>query len=286
MRRMVLAVSAAAILGLAAYVANALLAIPQPYHTASPTAVYPLLSWEEYRTAAHGAEPPVIREAEGEVGALLFFGAEHSNDPGHPQVARLEAAFSRFGPSVVLVEGRPGPIFRPFMDPVSSYGESGALLDLAHNAGVRAFIWELPREDEPRLLLQRFTQEQVAIYLLMRPFPGGANTGEAEAALAAIIEDRGDRPGIENVIGSVDQFDAVWRRNFPSGEDWRDLNGIHGAPGFLGEMFEYGNDIRVQHLLNIVGELMADGERVMVTMGWSHTVRLEPAIAVLAPRSE
>ena len=62
-----------------------------------------------------------------------------------------------------------------------------------------------------------------------------------------------------------------------SGEDWRDLTGVYGAPGFLGEMFEYANDIRDQNMLNIVRELLEEGERVMVTMGWSHAVRIEAA---------
>ncbi|NVE94450.1 hypothetical protein [Altererythrobacter lutimaris] len=275
---LVLAVLAA----LAAYIGYAFHGIAKPYALDSAKQEFSLLSWSDYRERASEFALPIIIQTEADRGALLFFGAEHSNDPSHPQFAELEEAFARFDPTVVVVEGRPGPLLVPFMDPIETYGESGALVQLARQSGSTTYIWELERDDEVALLLDRFSEEQVAIYLLMRPFPGGNSAAEAEATLSAIIEDRKGRSGIQGVIGSLEQFDAAWDRNLASGEDWRALNGVYGAPGFLGEMFEYGNDIRDQHMLNIVRELMEQDERVMVTMGWSHAVRVEPALTQLS----
>ncbi|XUU59622.1 hypothetical protein ACRAQ6_08510 [Erythrobacter sp. HA6-11] len=282
MKRKLALLALAVVAAFAAYIGYAFHGMAGPYELDSAKQEFSLLSWSDYRERAADYDLPIILEAEAGQGAFLFFGAEHSNDPSHPQFARLEEAFARFAPTAVIVEGRQGPLFAPFMDPIETYGESGALTQLARGEGAKAYIWELERDEEVALLQDKFSEEQVAIYLLMRPFPGGASQSEAEGSLSAIIDDRKGRPGINGVIGSLEQFDAAWDRNLLSGEDWRELNGVYGAPGFLGEMFEYGNDIRDQHMLNIVRELLEQDERVMVTMGWSHAVRVEPAMTQLA----
>ena len=185
---------------LTGYVGLAVLRIPGPFELKSELTEYPLMAWDDYAEVASDVEVPIVIEAGGAGPALLFFGAEHSSDPMHPQFAQLDDAFARFKPTVVLVEGRPGPLFPPFMDSIEAYGESGRLVELAQAKGADAYIWELSRDEEARLLAKRFSPEQVAMFLLMRPFPGGNSNTQAEANLAAIIDDRGHRPGIVGVI--------------------------------------------------------------------------------------
>ncbi len=253
---------------------------PTPnYELTSARQTYPLMTWDEYEQRAADIEPPVTLEGTIGQGAAYLFGAEHSNDPSHPQFRALDAAYRDFEPTVVIVEGRPSFLLPQFMDATENYGESGRLIELAKQDNVPAYSWELSREEEVDLLKAKFTAQQTAIYLLMRPFSGGNSASEAEQDMAAIIDDRGHRPGMDGTVSNLDEFQALWDQEFNQGEDWRELNGIYGAPSFLNDMFEYGNDIRDQKLLNIVRELTEKDERVMVTMGWSHTVRIEGAFA-------
>src|SRR5688500_6583719 len=46
---------------------------------------------------------PYVLHFETERGALMHFGASHSQDPSRPQFARLAMSFRTFRPSVVLV---------------------------------------------------------------------------------------------------------------------------------------------------------------------------------------
>ncbi|MEM8937341.1 MAG: hypothetical protein AAGC77_13125 [Pseudomonadota bacterium] len=248
------------------------------YEVEGPDETFDLMDWEVYEKIASDIRPPVIKQADIAEGAALLFGATHSYDPAHPQFTALEKAFDEFGPSMVFVEGRTSVLLPFFMDPIETYGESGRLIELAKQQGLPTYSWELSREEEAALLNEKFTSEQVAIYLLMRPFGGAETLDQAERQMAAIIDDRGRRPGINGVISDVQDFQTAWSKTIGSQHDWRKLSGVYGGPGFLQDMFEYGNDIRDQNLLNIIRETTARGERVMVTMGWSHTVRVEDAI--------
>jgi len=245
---------------------------------------YPLLSWDAYEAIARTIEPPIVYRISTDTGEALIFGATHSSDPTHPQFAELDRQFDQFKPDVVLVEGRMGFVLPPFMDPVQSFGESGALAAMAKRDGLALYTWELCRACEPELLRKRFSDRQVALYLLLRPYSGseGVSPQVARDRMSSIIADRGHRPGIKGIIADIEAFDAAWSAEFPGGESWHEMRGVYRSPGFLNAMFEYGNDIRDQHLLNIIRTLTEDGKRVMATVGWSHAVRIEPALKIMA----
>jgi hypothetical protein len=52
----------------------------------------------------------------------------------------------------------------------------------------------------------------------------------------------------------------------------------YGLPGYLSTMADRANMIRNQHLLCVIDELRARGERVFVVCGLSHAVCLDPAL--------
>ncbi|WP_394692237.1 hypothetical protein [Hyphobacterium sp.] len=242
-----------------------------------------LMSWQEYSTVASQYQAPVIREVDPLAdGAVLFFGAEHSGNIEHPQFAALEQALETFQPSVVLVEGRLGFLLPGVMDPVETYGESGFAVAQARRRGLNYFSWELDKADEIAALREQFSQEQVALFIIMRPFLANNWPNQdvsPEDRLAGYIRDRGDRPGIEGTITGVEDVEAIWARDFAGETDWRDLRFGTSLPSYLGELFEYANDVRDAHLLDQVMRLTGEGERVLVVAGWSHVVRIEPVFA-------
>lgn len=258
---------------------------PTLAYTPTSTA-YPLMSWDEYRGVAATFEPPVIRTfADGPDGAVLFFGAEHSGDRSHPQFAALAEAFEEFEPSMVLVEGRLGFLLPGLMDPVETYGESGFAVAEARRRGLPFYSWELSKADEIAALRENFSREQVALFIILRPFLANNHPGQdrsPEDRLRHYIQERGDRPGIEGEITDVSQIDAIWQRDFPDHTDWRELRFGTRLPGYLGELFEAANNVRDTHLLNAVMQYAGAGERVLVVAGWSHVVRIEPVFQAAA----
>lgn len=244
---------------------------------------YALMSWDDYRTVAGQYQAPVMREvAPLGNGAALFFGAEHSGSIDHPQFAALELAFETFQPSVVLVEGRLGFLLPGAMDPVETYGESGFAVAQSRRRGLSYFSWELDKADEIAALRERFSQEQVSLFIIMRPFLANNWPNQErspEDRLAHYIRDRGNRPGIEGAISRVEDIEAIWARDFEGEADWRELRfGTH-LPSYLGELFEHANDVRDAHMLDQVMRLTDEGERVLIVAGWSHVVRIEPVFA-------
>lgn len=266
-----------------AYVALMAWRSPPTYDLNTDYVDYPLLSWDTYETVARTVEPPIVYHMSAGTGEALIFGATHSSDPTHLQFAELNRQFDQFKPDVALVEGRMGFVLPPFMDPAQSFGESGALAAKAKRAGLALYTWELCRACEPELLRKRFSDRQVALYLLLRPYSGrkGVSPQAARQRMSSIIADRGKRPGIKGVIKDIEAFDAAWSAEFPDGENWHAMQGVHASSGFLKDTFEYGNEIRDQHLLNVIHTLTKDGKRVMATVGWSHAVRIEPALKIM-----
>lgn len=283
MKRFAIALTALLALTVA-YVAILAWRTPPSYDLDTRYVDYPLLSWDAYEVAAQSMTPPLVRKMSNGTGEALIFGATHSSDPTHPQFIELDRQFDAFDPDIVLVEGRMGFFLPPFMDPIRSYGESGALAAKAKRGDLALYTWELCRACEPEQLRKRFSDRQVALYLLLRPYSGSQDiTPEAARdRMSRIIADRGHRPGVINVIGNIDDFDAAWVAEFPEGKSWHAMRGIYNSTGFLNDMFEYGNDIRDQHLLNVIRTLTDEGKRVMVTVGWSHAVRIEPALELMA----
>jgi hypothetical protein len=282
MKRFVIALIALLALAIS-YVAIMAWRSPPTYDLDTAYIDYPLLSWDAYEAAARAVTLPIAHKISNGAGEALIFGATHSSDPTHPQFTELDRQFAAFDPDVVLVEGRMGFFLPPFMDPIQSFGESGSMAAKAKRGDLPLYTWELCRACEPEQLRKHFSDRQVALYLLLRPYSGseGVTAEAARDRMASIIADRGKRAGIKNVISDMDDFDAAWAAEFPEGERWHAMQGVYDSLGFLTDMFEYGNDIRDQHLLNVIQTLTDDGKRVMVTVGWSHAVRIKPALDLM-----
>ena len=239
-----------------------------------------LMSWDDYPDIANFVTPPILLERELGTGAVLFVGTTHTNDPSHPQYDLIPKAWAEFNPDVALIEGRLGFFLPGLMDPIEKFGESGLLAKYAKDNAADLYSWELSKADEITALKQKFTKEQVAMFIILRPYTAQSQDRRREGGDAfaqKYIDERGTRPGLDNVIRSVSDLDRIWARDFPEEQDWRTLSYSASMPGYIGELFEYGNDVRDYHLMTIVDSLTDKGHRVIVTAGWSHIIRLAQA---------
>lgn len=218
-------------------------------------------------------------------GRVVIFGAEHTKDPSHPQLARLREEWERLKPTVALVEGRPSGPLAALGDPVKQFGESGLVVSLARKAtwdgGCAIYSWEPDREWEVRTMLAKFPRERVALFYILRPYVSDLRHGKPanpDAALEATRAKRSKWPGLEGAIDSVAAVDAIWKRDFEGLPDWRDTSDEHGWPGYLREISEVSRDLRTANMVAAALELTGHGERVFVVCGSSHAVRAEPAL--------
>lgn len=219
-------------------------------------------------------------------GAVIIYGAEHTRDPLDPQIEDIQTRWDNFQPTVALVESQLGILFPVLMDPVETFSEAGALYALARRDDVVTYSWEPPLEVEmAALLAQPFTQEQIALYVILTPYFSNRRFGlpdDPEGMVREAVRKRSDWPGIEDVFADVEAVDAAWQTYFPDGPEWRDVSDEFGLPGFLAEID--GNLARDDHFIRVVIDLVEQGERVFAVAGSSHAVKLDEALqAALNP---
>ncbi len=254
-----------------------------PHYNPDPAIVLaaPILTPAEYDAVFETHARPFIIEIEHPGGgAALVYGASHTRDPDDPQIADLTARFEAFRPTVALCESRQGILFPGLMEPTREFGESGTLRGLAIEAGIPVYSWEPPASVViESLRASGFTDEQIALRLRLGPYFSNLRYGrpeDPEAFVADFFNDPERFPGLEEVLPTIAEIDAAWKRHFPEGPDWRDVSDETRLPGFLGEIST--NRPRDEHFARVVIDLVERGERVIATAGSSHAVTLEPAL--------
>ncbi len=213
-------------------------------------------------------------------GAVLIYGAEHTKNPQDPQIEDIQRRWDNFQPTVALVESQLGILFPGLMDPVETFSEPGAVHALARRDGIITYSWEPPLEVEMAALLEQpFSQEQIALYVVLTPYFSNRRFGlpdDPEAMVAETVRKRREWPGIEDAFADVAAVDAAWQTYFPDGPDWRDVSDEFGLPGYLAEID--GNLARDEHFIRVVIDLVQQGERVFAIAGSSHAVKLDDAL--------
>lgn len=241
----------------------------------------PVLTLAEY-DAVHATFPrPYVVACTAGDGRVILFGATHTRDARHPEIAELRRRFAELAPTVALVEGRPGGPFVALRDAIAVLGEGGEVMRLARAAGVPVWSWEMPREVEVAAQLARFHRERVALFYVLRPYVSERRFGrpaDPDAGVESVRRERTRWPGLEGTLPDVAAIDAIWRRDFAGLPDWRDTSDERGWPGYLAEVSDAANDLRDEHFARVLLDLMGRGERVFAVAGSSHAVRLEPPL--------
>ncbi|NUM72360.1 MAG: hypothetical protein HUU43_16055 [Ignavibacteriaceae bacterium] len=255
---------------------------PSYYNTESPKDYSDKIYGMDYHDSVIvKINPPYYYQADLNKGKVLIMGITHTVDPSDSQLTVLEKEWDKFKPTALLVEGRMGFLFKWFQDPVTKYGEGGKSKSLAHRDGVSFYTWEPDRETEIREMVSKFGAEKTALFYSLRPYFSSMRFGKPaspDAVMEENIRSRTDYNQLRGKISSIAQVDSIWKKDFPNEKDWRDYSDEYGWPeGYFTGMALYSNIIRDVHMLNIIDELTEKGERVFVTMGMSHAVRIQKA---------
>ena len=221
----------------------------------------------------NGGNPYILEVNTANGGALLYYGASHTQSPDHPQIADITAQWERFKPSVAFYEGRRRNFYYgALVEPFAGLPEPALVHKLARPADIPLYTLEPAYEDEVGALLREFSAKQIALYFFLRVYRSESG-GQAKERLAKdLLAKRTDVVGLKGSLNTLADVDRVWERDFPSEGDWR----IHRAEvGYLKEISTASRRLRGEHMIRILVDQVNRGERVFAVVGSGHVIRQE-----------
>lgn len=241
------------------------------------------------RVSLLGRDAPYVLHVEPEgaggqagKGALLFFGALHSKDPAHPQIAELRRVWNEFKPTVALVEGRMSFFVGTRAQGIRVFGEGAAVYALAEDAGIPLYTLEPPLAIEVAALEECGDRTQVAMFRVLSGYVS-ARRGSGKVSDFKVWRLLRKRAApLTDKLPSIAAFDACFASQFPDAPNWREMPEEAMWPGkndtLLHRMATRSNRVRDEHFVNTLLDLTRRGERVLAIAGRSHVVVLEPVL--------
>lgn len=223
----------------------------------------------------NGGNPYILEINPADEGAILYYGASHTNAPDHPQISDIEDRWNEFKPTVALYEGRARGYFYGFLiEPFAGLPEPALVHKLARRNRVRLYSLEPPYEQEVAQLLVQFEPHQVALYFFLRVYISEAG-GIANDRLASdLLAKRTTISELRNSLSSLADVDRIWKRDFPETGDWRTLTD-EPDERYIPAISHKSRQIRGEHMLRTLVELARQGERVLAVVGSGHVIRQE-----------
>lgn len=250
----------------------------EPYGSPSAAAIElssRLRSWPEHDALYPSGTDPYPLEIDHDPGALLYYGAKHSRDPDHPQRIDIEKKWRAFKPTVALCEGRSrGYMIGELFEPFAGLPEPALVHRLARRDGIPLYSLEPPYETEVAELLERWPADLVALFFTTRVYWSQSQGRPDDRLAAKLLARRTDVAGLRGAVASVEQMDQVWRTHFPELPSWRSRKTEPDHP-FFTLIGDASREIRGEHMVRTLVDLVRKGERVMAVVGCSHVIRQE-----------
>lgn len=234
-----------------------------------------LRSWPEHDARYPPGTDPYLLEIDHDPGALLYYGAKHSRDPNHPQRTDIEKKWRDFSPTVALCEGRSrGYMIGELFEPFAGLPEPVLVHRLARRDDIPLYSLEPPYEAEVAELLERWPADLVALFFTTRVYWSESQGRPDDRLAAKLLARRTDVAGLRGAIASVEQMDQVWNRHFPELPSWRSRTTEPDHPLFA-QIGDASREIRGEHMVRTLVDLVRKGERVFAVVGCSHVIRQE-----------
>lgn len=221
-------------------------------------------------------------------GAVYIFGAEHSKDPKHPQVAMMDSIWNLFDPTTAMLEGRLGYLITWLHHPIEKKGESGFTAQRAKRKGIELFTWEPGRENEINELINKgYHPKLIAAFFSLRVHNNNwmnfSTESQNEEMTKAIKNKTKKSSVLKGLITSVNDIDSIWKAECPNIPSWRSYkHPRNGWPaGKLEDIAELTSYVRDEHLCKSIIDQVSKGKRVFVTMGSSHAVTIERTLRAM-----
>lgn len=250
---------------------------PTVYQPSINLGAIELLSWHEHDKIYAAGEFPYLLELDSAAGHLLYFGCRHTTEATDPQLVDLENWWQKTKPTVALCEGRERMNRFKSRPDSGSYSESQLVRTLAYRSGTKLYTLEPKYDDEVAGLLKHHSAKDVATYLFLRVYTSEIKgySGDHEALALSLLKERTNVESLQNTFDSLESFDQYWRSSFSESANWRTLSDTEA----IAQLVEIGNSsrqVRGEHMVRTLVELVRHGERVFAVVGASHVIRQEP----------
>ncbi len=246
-----------------------------------------IMTFDEYAKVRHAY--PYIVELQIGKGALLYFGAQHTNDPKHTQIAQIEKLWKEFRPTLALYEGGETPVSKSLDEVMSRFGEPGLVRYLAARDKVSVRSLDLSRADETALLLKTYTPEQVKVYFALRQVPlfrKSKNDETIEKRMEFVLGFLSRIPGLEGAPNSIVELDKSCLWLSPQLKDWRTVEQSWFDPvashAYTNQISRLSGEFRDLHMVKLLIDEVKQGKRVFAVVGGSHVVMQERAIKAIS----
>jgi len=221
--------------------------------------------------------------------AVTVIGAEHSRDPSHKQFARIASAFETAKPSLIFFEGPYRGIAGTKADTIRAGGESAFARLLANSSGILARSLEPSPAEQLKELAGAFPRDQVMLFFVLceaarlrdREHLSAEKLDAAVTALLQKAAGMGFAP-FTDLAG----LDAAFRKHWPD-RNWRTADARWFDPladdtatggKFFAAINRANSTNRNRHLVKLLTEAAANGERVFVVVGRNHVPMIAPAL--------
>ena len=244
-----------------------------------------IMTYEEVAKTPHSF--PYVIELRAGRGALLYFGAQHKNDPKHPQNEQIQRLWKSFRPSIAFNEGGDPPTLKVAEEAISRFGEPGLVRFLAARDNVPVRSLEPDRGQEVATLLKSYTPEQLKVFYALRQIPAyrrGKNDETLDERVEFTLKLLSNVRGLEGVPHTLAELGESSSRLMPNLKDWREVPdswfdpGYIQPPSYLNEVSRASSRFRDEYMVNLLINEVKQGKRVFAVVGGSHVVMQERAL--------
>jgi len=240
------------------------------------------MTWREYGGRTY--EWPYLLRIKSERSALLYFGAQHTNDPSDPQLEGLQRLWDEFRPDIALNEGGDPPVAHTRDDAVRLYGETGLVRWLAARDKVQASNMDLPRALQAKALLAEWPQVKVKMFFVVRGLLPCERRPDCEPAVETerIVPIITATTGIKAAPNTLAEFQQSLAELTTTPMETPHNHGAWFDPTKEGhifnEMARHIEDSRDHAMVVAIAKAVECGHRVFAIAGGSHVIREEPLI--------
>ena len=244
-----------------------------------------ILSLEEYVRLSK--KSPYVLNLSGDGGSLLYFGAAHTYDPSHPQLAEVERLWIEFRPTVAFSEGSVRPLASSKQTAVARFSEAGLVRFLADADGIPVFSLEPERSHQVEMLAPIYSPGQIKLFFVLRQVTQYWRNPDRGVTLEDYLE-----PYVRH-LNSIERLEAVDPRSvseigdtvarlIPDLKNWTRVPSSWFAPlrndSYTNHIARKLNELRDRHMVKLLIDAIKGQERVFAVVGFSHVVMQEPAL--------
>lgn len=253
-----------------------------------------LLPWDEFNKTEH--PQPYIYKIEADGKNLVYFGAQHSLDPGHRQNELICKEWENFiaksapGKRMVVAEAYAGGPFIDTVHAVMERGESGLISYLAGKENMEVVVPGLGKQEQMRACEKYFERDMILYHHALQ-VALQRNRMMKKPPFDQFIEKFLTRDkegtGWSDVDFTFEHVKAVHERLFgtPFNEDDKEFFSKMTDPsqshGITNEISRRQNDMREIVIVETILRMWDEGNSVFVVMGSGHAVIEEPALRAL-----